>query len=46
MDKPVSEKLAEVKELQKIADQNNTLFVVAFNRRFAPQTAKLKSSPR
>jgi len=45
MDKPVSEKLAEVKELQKIADQNNTLFVVAFNRRFAPQTAKLKALP-
>ncbi|AAK05921.1 Gfo/Idh/MocA family protein [Lactococcus lactis] len=45
MDKPVSEKLAEVKELQKIADQNNTLLVVAFNRRFAPQTAKLKALP-
>ena len=43
MDKPISENLAEVKKLQKLARQKNVLFVVAFNRRFAPQTAKLKA---
>lgn len=45
MDKPISENFAEVKELQKLARQKNVLFVVAFNRRFAPQTAKLKDLP-
>jgi virulence factor len=43
MDKPVSENLAEVKALQDLAAEKNTLFVIAFNRRFAPQTEKLKS---
>ena len=45
MDKPISENLAELKKLQKLARQKNVLFVVAFNRRFAPQTAKLKDLP-
>lgn len=45
MDKPISENFSEVKELQKLARQKNVLFVVAFNRRFAPQTAKLKDLP-
>ena len=45
MDKPISENVSEVKELQKLARQKNVLFVVAFNRRFAPQTAKLKDLP-
>lgn len=43
MDKPVSENLAEVKALQALAVEKNVLFVVGFNRRFAPQTAKLKA---
>lgn len=46
MDKPVSESFEEVKELQKLAEEKNTLFVVGFNRRFAPQTEKLKQLPR
>ena len=45
MDKPISENFSEVKELQKLARQKNVLCVVAFNRRFAPQTAKLKDLP-
>ncbi|AYG00873.1 Gfo/Idh/MocA family protein [Lactococcus allomyrinae] len=45
MDKPVSENLAEVQELQRLAEENNVLFVVGFNRRFAPQTEKLKAVP-
>ncbi|MCI1841039.1 MAG: Gfo/Idh/MocA family oxidoreductase [Lactococcus lactis] len=45
MDKPISENFSEVKELQKLARQKNVLFVVTFNRRFAPQTAKLKDLP-
>lgn len=43
MDKPVSENLEEVRALQKLAAEKNVLFVVAFNRRFAPQTAPLKA---
>lgn len=42
MDKPISENFAQVKELYALAEENQVLFVIAFNRRFAPQTAKLK----
>ena len=43
MDKPVSENYEEVKELYRIAEAQQVLFVIAFNRRFAPQTQKLKA---
>ena len=46
MDKPVSENLDEVRALQDLAAEKNVLFVVAFNRRFAPQTVKLKALPQ
>ncbi|MCL2858728.1 MAG: Gfo/Idh/MocA family oxidoreductase [Streptococcaceae bacterium] len=43
MDKPISENFEEVKALYKLAEEKNVLFVIAFNRRFAPQTDKLKA---
>ncbi|GBG96744.1 Gfo/Idh/MocA family protein [Lactococcus termiticola] len=45
MDKPVSENLAEVKALMKLAEEKEVLFVIGFNRRFAPLTDQLKSLP-
>lgn len=42
MDKPISEDLAEVTELQTLAQANNTLLMVGFNRRFAPMVSQLK----
>ncbi|MDR0297631.1 MAG: Gfo/Idh/MocA family oxidoreductase [Streptococcaceae bacterium] len=43
MDKPISENLAEAEELLAIAKKNQLLFMVGFNRRFAPQVDKLKA---
>lgn len=45
MDKPISENFNEVRELYDIAKAKEVLFVIAFNRRFAPQTQKLKAMP-
>jgi len=45
MDKPVSENLAEVQALIKLAEEKEVLFVIGFNRRFAPLTDELKSLP-
>lgn len=42
MDKPISENFEEVQELHRLAEENNVLFVIGFNRRFAPMTDKLK----
>lgn len=42
MDKPISENFDEVQELHRLAEENNVLFVIGFNRRFAPMTDKLK----
>lgn len=42
MDKPVSEKLQEVQELQALAEEKGLLFMVGFNRRFAPMVDQLK----
>lgn len=42
MDKPISEDFEEVQELQQLAEKNNVLFIIGFNRRFAPMTARLK----
>ena len=42
MDKPISENFEEVQELHRLAEENNVLFVIGFNRRFAPLTDKLK----
>lgn len=45
MDKPVSENLQEVKELQELAAEKQLLFMVGFNRRFAPMVDQLKQLP-
>ncbi|WP_374284323.1 Gfo/Idh/MocA family protein [Lactococcus sp.] len=45
MDKPISENYEEVKTLYQLAEAHQVLFVIAFNRRFAPQTQKLKAIP-
>ena len=42
VDKPLSEELAEVKELQALAVAKNLRLMVGFNRRFAPYTEVLK----
>ncbi|MBO0413308.1 Gfo/Idh/MocA family oxidoreductase [Enterococcus hulanensis] len=46
IDKPVSEKLQEVQELQKLAKERELLFMVGFNRRFAPMVEQLKQLPQ
>lgn len=45
VDKPLSEELAEVKELQALAAAKNLRLMVGFNRRFAPYTEVLKNIP-
>lgn len=45
IDKPLSENLAEVSELQELAEHRNKLLMVGFNRRFAPMVEKLKAMP-
>lgn len=42
IDKPVSEDFQEVQTLQKLAQEKNLLFMVGFNRRFAPMVEQLK----
>lgn len=46
IDKPVSEKLQEVQELQQLAKEKGLLFMVGFNRRFAPMVDQLKQLPQ
>ncbi|MGX7148047.1 Gfo/Idh/MocA family protein [Enterococcus ureasiticus] len=43
VDKPLSENLAEVKEIQTLAAEKNLLLMVGFNRRFAPFVEELKA---
>ncbi|WP_430603408.1 virulence factor [Enterococcus sp. DIV0724b] len=43
VDKPLSENLAEVKEIQTLAAEKNLLLMVGFNRRFAPLVEELKA---
>ena len=43
VDKPVSENLNEVRELQNIAKKKQLILMVGFNRRFAPLVQKLKT---
>ncbi|GCF94432.1 dehydrogenase [Enterococcus florum] len=45
IDKPVSESYKETKELFELAEEKDLLFMVGFNRRFAPMVEKLKSLP-
>ncbi|MBM7711252.1 Gfo/Idh/MocA family protein [Enterococcus xiangfangensis] len=42
IDKPVSEDFQEVRLLQELAKEKNLLFMVGFNRRFAPMVDRLK----
>lgn len=43
VDKPLSENLNEVVEIQKIAEEKQLLLMVGFNRRFAPLVQQLKT---
>lgn len=43
VDKPLSENLNEVAEIQKIAKEKQLLLMVGFNRRFAPFVQQLKT---
>ncbi|WP_086312063.1 virulence factor [Enterococcus sp. 7F3_DIV0205] len=43
VDKPLSENLSEVKEIQTLAAEKNLLLMVGFNRRFAPFVEELKA---
>jgi len=45
VDKPLSEHLAEVKELEELAKKQGVLLMIGFNRRFAPLVEKLKTVP-
>lgn len=45
MDKPISESFDETQKLIQLADEKNCLFMIGFNRRFAPLTQKLKKVP-
>ena len=46
IDKPVSESLQEVQILRELANQKELLFMVGFNRRFAPMVEQLKQLPQ
>lgn len=43
MDKPISEDFAQVQELYQLAEKQERLFVIGFNRRFLPLIDKLKN---
>ncbi len=45
IDKPLSVHLKEVQELQELAQSNEVILMVGFNRRFAPMVEKLKAIP-
>lgn len=45
MDKPVSENYQEVQALDGLAKEKELLFMVGFNRRFAPMVEQLKQLP-
>ena len=42
VDKPVSQNLKEVTELEELANEKNLIFMVGFNRRFVPMLQNLK----
>ncbi|MFD2308511.1 Gfo/Idh/MocA family protein [Enterococcus termitis] len=43
VDKPLSENLAEIQEIQALAAEKNVLLMVGFNRRFAPLVEEMKA---
>ncbi|OUK07992.1 oxidoreductase, partial [Enterococcus faecium] len=45
IDKPLSVHLNEVRELQELADKNQIILMIGFNRRFAPMVEELKRIP-
>lgn len=45
IDKPVSENYEEVKHLKELAEEKGLLFMVGFNRRFAPMVNELYKLP-
>lgn len=45
MDKPLSEELDETTELLALAEENNVLLMVGFNRRFAPSVSTIMEQP-
>ncbi|EOH98104.1 Gfo/Idh/MocA family protein [Enterococcus pallens] len=46
IDKPVSENYEEVKQLKALAEEKGLLFMVGFNRRFAPMVNHLYNLPQ
>lgn len=45
IDKPLSTSLHEVAELQALAEKNQVVLMIGFNRRFAPMVEELKQLP-
>ncbi|MBO0481931.1 Gfo/Idh/MocA family protein [Candidatus Enterococcus courvalinii] len=45
IDKPLSTSLSEVAELQALAEKNQVVLMIGFNRRFAPMVEELKQLP-
>lgn len=45
IDKPLTVNLNEVRELQELAEKNQVILMVGFNRRFAPMVDRLKKIP-
>lgn len=45
IDKPLTVNLDEIRELQALADKNQVILMVGFNRRFAPMVERLKEVP-
>lgn len=43
VDKPIADNLAEVEELTRLAEEQNTLLMTGFNRRYAPKYQELKA---
>lgn len=45
VDKPASQSLAEVEKLNHLADEQDVIFMIGFNRRHAPMVERLKQVP-
>ncbi|EOB8390957.1 Gfo/Idh/MocA family protein [Listeria monocytogenes] len=43
VDKPIADNLSEVEELTRLAEEQNTLLMTGFNRRYAPKYQELKA---
>ncbi|EMU8619158.1 Gfo/Idh/MocA family oxidoreductase [Listeria monocytogenes] len=43
VDKPIADNLSEVEELTRLAEEQNTILMTGFNRRYAPKYQELKA---